>query len=72
MSIKELDRLDIIKKCADKTLSQDCGSSQLSISERHLRRLVSSFRLHGVDALISKHRGDHRITKYQMLCVRKH
>jgi len=57
MSIKELDRLDIIKKCADKTLSQDCGSSQLSISERHLRRLVSSFRLHGVDALISKHRG---------------
>ena len=48
MSIKELDRLDIIKKCADKTLSQDCGSSQLSISERHLRRLVSSFQLHGV------------------------
>ena len=57
MSRKELDRLDIVKRCADKTLSQDCGSKKLSISDRHLRRLVSSFRLHGVDGLISKHRG---------------
>ena len=57
MSIKELDRLDIVKRCADKTLSQDCGSKNLNISDRHLRRLVSSFRLHGVDGLISKHRG---------------
>ena len=57
MSIKELDRLDIVKRCADKTLSQDWGSKNLNISDRHLRRLVSSFRLHGVDGLISKHRG---------------
>jgi hypothetical protein len=56
MSIKELDRLDVIKKCADKTLSQNYGSKNLSISDRHLRRLVASSRLQGVDGLISRHR----------------
>ena len=40
MSMKEFDRLEVVKKCANKTLPQANGSKQLSISERHLRRLV--------------------------------
>jgi len=41
VSIKELDILEVVKKCADKTLSQTIGSRQLSISDRHLSQLIS-------------------------------
>lgn len=56
MSIKELDRLEIVKKCANKELSQSNGAKQLNITARHLRRLIKGFRINGVESLISKHR----------------
>lgn len=57
MSNKELDKLEIVKKCATKDLRQSVGALQLGITERHLRRLVSGYRSHGAIALVSKHRG---------------
>ena len=49
MSIKELDRLEIVKKCTNKELSHSNGAKQLNITTRHLRRLIKSFRINGVD-----------------------
>lgn len=57
MSIKELERVEIIKKCSVKELPQKIASLQLSITERHLRRLLKKYREKGVEALISQHRG---------------
>ena len=57
MSRKEINRLEVIKKYLVKRLSQAQAASQLSISERHFRRLLKQFKQHGVDALISKRRG---------------
>ena len=54
MSIKELDRVEIVKKCISKTLSQVSAAKYLNISDRQMRRLVSKFRLHRVSGLISK------------------
>lgn len=56
MSIKELNRLEIVKKCTKKELSQSNGAKQLNITTRHLRRLIKGFRVNGVESLISKHR----------------
>ena len=52
MSIKEIDLLEVVKKCADKVLSQANGARVLNISDRQLRRLILSFRLNGVDGLV--------------------
>ncbi|MEY8715547.1 ISNCY family transposase, partial [Francisella philomiragia] len=63
MSMKELDRLEVIKKCANKELSQTNGARHINITTRHLRRLIKGFRLNGIDSLISKHRGKHSNNK---------
>ncbi|MFT4693743.1 MAG: putative DNA-binding protein (UPF0251 family) [Francisella sp.] len=49
MSTKELERLKIIEKCVSKELSQKNGAKQLNVTDRHLRRLVRSFRVKGVE-----------------------
>lgn len=57
MSTKELERLKIIEKCVSKELSQKNGAKQLNVTDRHLRRLVRSFRVKGVDGLVNQRRG---------------
>ena len=57
MSIKEIDRLEIVKKCISSDLLQSVGASHLCLSERQMRRLIRSYRIHGEQGLESKHIG---------------
>ena len=57
MSEKELTRQDAIKRCIERKLPQTQVASQLNISERHFKRLLSAYRRYGVEGLISKRRG---------------
>ena len=57
MSIKEIDRLEIVKKCISKDLLQSVGASHLGLSERQMRRLIKSYRTYAEQGLVSKHKG---------------
>ena len=57
MSLKEVKRLEIVKKIISKRLKQREGASILQISERQVRRLVKSYKESGESGLISKKRG---------------
>lgn len=57
MSLKEVKRLEIVKKLISKRLKQREGASILQISERQVRRLVKSYKESGESGLISKKRG---------------
>jgi len=57
MSIKELERLEVVKKCISKDLLQSVGASCLGLSERQIRRLIKNYRTHAEDGLVSKHKG---------------
>lgn len=57
MSKKELDRLEIVKKCISKDLRQRVGALCLGISERQMTRLIKSYRTHAEQGLVNKHRG---------------
>jgi len=57
MSEKEISRKEILDKINDKRMLQREAAKVLGISERHLRRLLQSYRRKGTPALISKHRG---------------
>ena len=58
MSQKELTRLEVIQRIEKKTLKQREAAEMLSISERHVRRLLRAYRQSGAEGLISKQRGE--------------
>lgn len=57
MSKKEWTRKEIMQRLEEKSLKQKEAAEMLGISERHVRRLLSSYRVHGAEGLISKRRG---------------
>ena len=49
-------KLDIIDRCANKSLSPKLSSKYLGLSERHVRRLVRNYKMFGVSSLVHKHK----------------
>ena len=64
MSAKELSRLEIIQKLADKRMSQKEAAEQLRRSVRQVKRMLKGYRQEGAKGLVSKRRGrpgNHRL-----------
>jgi predicted XRE-type DNA-binding protein len=57
MSIKELDRSEVLYKLKQKTLTQMQAANILGISTRQIKRLFRAYKKLGAQALISKRRG---------------
>ncbi len=57
MSKKELDRLSIMEKLVERRLTQQEAAMMLSVTDRQIRRLLTSYRSEGRMGLISKKRG---------------
>ena len=57
MSIKEANRLSIMKQVDKKILTLNKASEELGISLRQMKRIRKEYLLHGEAGLISKHRG---------------
>lgn len=57
MSTKEISRLEVIQKVADKRMRQKEAGAILNLGVRHIKRLVKKYKKHGAAGLISKHRG---------------
>jgi hypothetical protein len=57
MSTKELDRARTIAQVVEGRLTQVSAASRLSLSDRHVRRLVETFVRDGPVGLASRHRG---------------
>ena len=58
MTIKETERLSIMKQLKSKKLKQREASEILSLSLRQTQRLIRSYKDEGVQGLISKKRGE--------------
>ena len=57
MSIKELDRVEVIGKLANKAINQEQASNALGVSDRQVRRLLKKYQEYGAAGLISGKRG---------------
>ena len=57
MSTKELSRLEIMQRLAEKRMSQREAAHVLGVSVRQVKRLLRAYREHGAQGLISKRRG---------------
>jgi len=57
LSHKELDRLQILTRIADRRLSRRRAAELLKLSERQVYRLYAAFRVHGASGLASTRRG---------------
>jgi transposase len=57
MSKKELTRLEVVQRVADRQMGQRDAARVLSVSERQVKRLVRAFRAEGASGLVSKRRG---------------
>ena len=57
MSSKEISRLEVIQKAADKRMSQKEAGVILHLGVRQIKRLLKAYRKKGAAGLISKHRG---------------
>ena len=57
MTQEELSRKTVIEQAIEKRITQKEGASRLGISERHIRRLLKSYRQAGDIGLVSGHRG---------------
>ncbi len=57
MSTKELSRLEVMQKLAEKRMSQKEAASVLGVSIRHVKRLLRAYRRSGAKGLVSKRRG---------------
>ena len=57
MTLKEIDRLDIMRRCERKEISLFRASEELSLSYRQTRRLWKRYEKEGVEGLLSKMRG---------------
>lgn len=56
LSIKEINRCEILKMAEEKRLTQREGAKRLKITERHFRRLLQRYRLQGPEGIVSRHR----------------
>lgn len=57
MSTRELDRLEILGRVAERRLTQRQAAEQLGLTERQVARLCRSLRQHGAAGLVSRKRG---------------
>jgi transposase len=57
MSSKELSRLEIMQKLAEKRMRQKQAARLLGLSVRQVKRLLRAYRRHGAQGLVSKRRG---------------
>lgn len=64
MSTSELERLSVIEKIVDKSLTQVLAAKQLGLTDKQIRRLVKSYKLYGAEGLTSKQRGQLGNRKY--------
>lgn len=64
MSKKELKRLEVVHKVMDKMIKQKEAANILSLSVRHLRRIISKVRQKGDTAIIHGNRGQPSNRKY--------
>ena len=56
MSINELNKVEVIGKVAQKSLTQHQAADILNITSRQIRRLLKKYQENGASALISKKR----------------
>lgn len=64
LSTKELTRIKVIHSAIDKRMSQKEAAEQISISSRHLRRLVKKILVGGDAAIAHGNRGRHSNRRY--------
>jgi hypothetical protein len=64
MSMKEIDRLSLLRLIEEGRLSQIEAAKQLKISDRQMRRLYKNYCLKGKEGIISKKRGKSSSRKY--------
>jgi hypothetical protein len=57
MSVKELDRVQLMTRLAERRLTQRRAAELAGLTERHVRRLYRAFKRHGAAALVSRQRG---------------
>jgi transposase len=57
MSEKEIERIKVLQIVEEGRLTQKKAAQRLTISERHLRRILHDYRKQGDAAVISRHRG---------------
>ena len=57
MSDKEVTRLRVMQRLEEKRIKQSEAAKMLKISERHIRRILRSYRQTGAAGLVSKRRG---------------
>ena len=57
MSNKELSRLEVMQKLAEKRMRQKQAARLLGVSVRHVKRLLRAYRDYGAQGLVSKRRG---------------
>jgi hypothetical protein len=57
MSAKELNRLEVMHRLAEKRMSQKEAGRILELSTRQLKRLLRAYRQQGAVGVVSKHRG---------------
>ncbi len=57
MSIKEINRCEILKMANEKQVTQREGAKRIGVTERHFRRLLHNYRESGPEGIISGHRG---------------
>ena len=57
MSIKELDKVEVIGKLAQKAINQEQAANALGVSDRQIRRLLKKYQKYGAAGLISGKRG---------------
>jgi transposase len=66
MSPKELSRLEVIQRLAEKRMSQKEAGMILELSTRQVKRLLKAYRKQGAKGLVSKQRGqasNHRLSE---------
>ncbi len=57
MSIKELGKVEVIGRLAQKAINQEQAANALGVSDRQVRRLLKKYQKYGATGLISKKRG---------------
>jgi len=57
LSMKELDRLQVMARIAERRLTRRRAAELLGLSERHIRRLYDAFAADGASSLASRRRG---------------
>lgn len=68
MTIKEIDRVAIIKRIVNKEMTQEEAAINMDISPRQVRRLVKLFRRSGEAGLITRHKGGNRAFAKEFRC----